>query len=363
MRLGALNWNTFFRAHPDTPGKLAAFAYAFEHLEIGGHEQLKRVALRAGEQKDRRSGRRDPRRGTHRRREAVGRPSVGCRSFARSGGRDRLSARVTMKDALLVVDAALHVRARERPRLARFVPGACGADDGDSPGGRAARLTSRCCTSTTPAATGRRLTLLRGASRRRRTGWATSSRRSRHERVRASSSRHGIRPSTTRRLQLALQSQQVERILLMGAATEDASSDSDRRSRVRPEGDDPDRGVCDRRRGTGAGRARLRGAGGWGVRLHADPRRGGRRQWLGRFGFRAEHAGIDQLHFVLTKGVHVVLAHRSSPDRAATALGSRSGRRVRRAGAARRPVRRDVHPDELTYQSFNFRDRERGTVS
>ena len=50
MRLGALNWNTFFRAHPDTPGKLAAFAYAFEHLEIGGHEQLKRVAVRAGEQ-------------------------------------------------------------------------------------------------------------------------------------------------------------------------------------------------------------------------------------------------------------------------------------------------------------------------
>ena len=36
-------------AHPDTPGKLAAFAYAFEHLEIGGYEQLKRVAERAGD--------------------------------------------------------------------------------------------------------------------------------------------------------------------------------------------------------------------------------------------------------------------------------------------------------------------------
>jgi ferritin-like metal-binding protein YciE len=47
MRLGAFNWSTFFRAHPDTPGKLAAFAYAFEHLEIGGYEQLKRVAERA----------------------------------------------------------------------------------------------------------------------------------------------------------------------------------------------------------------------------------------------------------------------------------------------------------------------------
>jgi ferritin-like metal-binding protein YciE len=50
LRLGALNWSLFFRAHPDTPGKLAAFAYAFEHLEIGAYEQLKRVAERAGDQ-------------------------------------------------------------------------------------------------------------------------------------------------------------------------------------------------------------------------------------------------------------------------------------------------------------------------
>jgi ferritin-like metal-binding protein YciE len=50
MRLGALNWGTFFRSHPDTPGKLAAFSYAFEHLEIGGYELLRRVATRAGDQ-------------------------------------------------------------------------------------------------------------------------------------------------------------------------------------------------------------------------------------------------------------------------------------------------------------------------
>jgi ferritin-like metal-binding protein YciE len=50
LRLGALNWGAFFQGHPDTPGKLAAFAYAFEHLEIGGYEQLKRVAARAGDQ-------------------------------------------------------------------------------------------------------------------------------------------------------------------------------------------------------------------------------------------------------------------------------------------------------------------------
>jgi ferritin-like metal-binding protein YciE len=50
MRLGALNWGVFFQAHPDTPGKLAAFAFAFEHLEIAGYEELKRVAQRAGDE-------------------------------------------------------------------------------------------------------------------------------------------------------------------------------------------------------------------------------------------------------------------------------------------------------------------------
>ena len=49
LRAGAINWAAFFQAHPDTPGKLAAFAYAFEHLEIGGYEQLRRVAERAGD--------------------------------------------------------------------------------------------------------------------------------------------------------------------------------------------------------------------------------------------------------------------------------------------------------------------------
>jgi ferritin-like metal-binding protein YciE len=49
MRLGALNWSLFFQAHPDTPGKLAAFTFAFEHLEIAGYELLKRVAARAGD--------------------------------------------------------------------------------------------------------------------------------------------------------------------------------------------------------------------------------------------------------------------------------------------------------------------------
>ncbi|HET7572066.1 MAG TPA: DUF892 family protein [Gaiellaceae bacterium] len=50
MRLGALQWGAFFQGHPDTPGKLAAFAYAFEHLEIGGYAQLRLVAEKAGDE-------------------------------------------------------------------------------------------------------------------------------------------------------------------------------------------------------------------------------------------------------------------------------------------------------------------------
>lgn len=50
LRLGALNWGGFFQAQPDTPAKLAAFAFAFEHLEIGSYEMLRRVAARAGDE-------------------------------------------------------------------------------------------------------------------------------------------------------------------------------------------------------------------------------------------------------------------------------------------------------------------------
>jgi ferritin-like metal-binding protein YciE len=49
MRLGGLNWSAFFQAQPDTPGKIVAFAYALEHLEIAAYEQLERVATRAGD--------------------------------------------------------------------------------------------------------------------------------------------------------------------------------------------------------------------------------------------------------------------------------------------------------------------------
>ena len=50
MRLGGLNLGGFFAAQPDTPAKLAGFAFAFEHLEIAAYELLKRVALEAGDE-------------------------------------------------------------------------------------------------------------------------------------------------------------------------------------------------------------------------------------------------------------------------------------------------------------------------
>ena len=49
LKLGGLNWGGFWAANPDTPAKLAMFAYAFEHLEIGAYEQLTRTARLAGD--------------------------------------------------------------------------------------------------------------------------------------------------------------------------------------------------------------------------------------------------------------------------------------------------------------------------
>jgi ferritin-like metal-binding protein YciE len=49
MRIGGLNIGAFFTAQPDTPPKLAGFAFAFEHLEIAAYELLRRIAERAGD--------------------------------------------------------------------------------------------------------------------------------------------------------------------------------------------------------------------------------------------------------------------------------------------------------------------------
>ena len=49
LKVSALNLGAFLQSQADTPGKLAAFAYAFEHMEIGAYEQLLRVARAAGD--------------------------------------------------------------------------------------------------------------------------------------------------------------------------------------------------------------------------------------------------------------------------------------------------------------------------
>ena len=49
LALGGINLGAFFGAQPDSTVKLAGFAYAFEHIEIGAYELLRRVAERAGD--------------------------------------------------------------------------------------------------------------------------------------------------------------------------------------------------------------------------------------------------------------------------------------------------------------------------
>jgi ferritin-like metal-binding protein YciE len=50
LRIGGVNLGGFFGVQPDTPAKLAGFAFAFEHLEVAAHELLLRVARRAGDE-------------------------------------------------------------------------------------------------------------------------------------------------------------------------------------------------------------------------------------------------------------------------------------------------------------------------
>ena len=49
-RVGAVGLGLGAQAAPDTPGRLAVAAYAFEHLEIASYELLKRVARLAGDE-------------------------------------------------------------------------------------------------------------------------------------------------------------------------------------------------------------------------------------------------------------------------------------------------------------------------
>ncbi len=49
-RAGGIGMLLFARSQPDTPGKLTAHAYSYEHMELAAYELLARVAERAGDQ-------------------------------------------------------------------------------------------------------------------------------------------------------------------------------------------------------------------------------------------------------------------------------------------------------------------------
>lgn len=48
-RVGGWAMVAFARLNPDTPGKLAAHAFSYEHMELAAYELLRRVAERAGD--------------------------------------------------------------------------------------------------------------------------------------------------------------------------------------------------------------------------------------------------------------------------------------------------------------------------
>src|SRR5438270_1531501 len=51
MRVGGAGFLLFAKAQPDTPGKLVAHAYSYEHLELASYELLTRVAERSGDRR------------------------------------------------------------------------------------------------------------------------------------------------------------------------------------------------------------------------------------------------------------------------------------------------------------------------
>src|SRR4051794_14593294 len=49
-RIGGWAMIAFARLNPDTPGKLTAHAFSYEHMELAAYELLRRAAERAGDE-------------------------------------------------------------------------------------------------------------------------------------------------------------------------------------------------------------------------------------------------------------------------------------------------------------------------
>jgi len=49
-RVGGWGMILFARVNPDSPGKLAMHAYAYEHMELAAYDLLRRIAQRAGDE-------------------------------------------------------------------------------------------------------------------------------------------------------------------------------------------------------------------------------------------------------------------------------------------------------------------------
>src|SRR3954467_6763665 len=50
-RVGGWGMVLFAKVNPDTPGKLAMHAYSYEHMELAAYELLRRIAVRAGDER------------------------------------------------------------------------------------------------------------------------------------------------------------------------------------------------------------------------------------------------------------------------------------------------------------------------